>query len=97
MRTTYHIRSAEKVPNFAARWRAICNYFITPKSNDQRKTNKRNQQYIETTRLHLKRRPQTKGNLSEVLKFHTNLSIHKRKALYLLLPLQALAESNKIL
>jgi hypothetical protein len=27
-KTTSHIKSAEKVPNFAARWRAICKYFI---------------------------------------------------------------------
>ena len=28
MKMTYHIKSAKKVPNFAARWRAICKYFI---------------------------------------------------------------------
>ena len=34
---TYPIKIAKLVPNFAARWRSICKYFITPESNDQRK------------------------------------------------------------
>jgi hypothetical protein len=36
MKMTYHIKTAEKVPNFAARWRAIKKYFIGLETNNQR-------------------------------------------------------------
>ena len=53
--------------------------FHHPRNQTTRENKQKQQQYIETTRLHLKRRPQpTRGNLSKVLKFHTDLSIHKR-------------------
>jgi hypothetical protein len=39
-KTTYHIKSEKKVPNFAARWRAICIYFITSDNTKSRRTGK---------------------------------------------------------
>ncbi len=55
--------------------------FHHPKIKRPEITNRKQQQYIETTRLHLKRRPQpTRRNQSKVLKYHTDLSIHKRNS-----------------
>jgi hypothetical protein len=43
MKMTYHIKSAKKVPNFAARWRAIERYFIgLEKTNNQNERSKYN-------------------------------------------------------
>jgi hypothetical protein len=39
------IKSAEKVPNFAARWRAICKYFINPENKQPEGRYKIQQQY----------------------------------------------------
>jgi hypothetical protein len=41
------IKSAEKVPNFAARWRAICKYFINPENKQPEGRYKIQQQYKE--------------------------------------------------
>jgi hypothetical protein len=38
--TTSHIKIAEKVPNFAARWRSIRKYFIQSKASNQKKQSK---------------------------------------------------------
>ncbi len=38
VKTTYHIKSAMKVPNFAARWRSIRKYFTHTKPSNQKKT-----------------------------------------------------------
>ncbi len=43
------IKSAEKVPNFAARWHAICKYFINPKNKQPEGRYKIQQQYKEKT------------------------------------------------
>ena len=54
------MKSAEKVPNFAARWRAICKYFINPENKQPEGRYKIKQQwYIENTRLHLKKKTPT--------------------------------------
>jgi len=37
VKTTYHIKNAEKVPNFAARWCSIRKYLIQSKANNQGK------------------------------------------------------------
>ncbi len=52
VKTTSHIRNAEKVPNFAARWCSIRKYLIQSKASNQEKQHKiqqRNEKY--TTRL----------------------------------------------
>ena len=41
------IKNAEKVPNFAARWRAICKYFINPENKQPEGRYKIQQQYKE--------------------------------------------------
>ena len=44
VKTTYHIKNAEKVPNFAARWRAICKYFIISENKQPKRRYKIQQQ-----------------------------------------------------
>jgi hypothetical protein len=43
-KTTSHIKNAEKVPNFAARWHSIRKYLILYESKRLRRTNKIQQQ-----------------------------------------------------
>ncbi len=45
VKTTYHIKSEEKVQNFAVRWRSICKYFITPNLSDKRKQTRSTTKY----------------------------------------------------
>ena len=47
VKTTYHVKNAEKVPNFAARWRAICKYFINPENKQPERRYKIQQQNKE--------------------------------------------------
>jgi hypothetical protein len=55
--------------------------FHHPRNQTTRENKQKQQQYIETTRLHLKRRPQpTRRTQSKVLKFHTNLRIQKHNS-----------------
>ena len=39
---TYKTKTAELVPVFAARWRSICKFFITPEIKRPEKTNRNN-------------------------------------------------------
>jgi hypothetical protein len=55
--------------------------FHHPRNQTTRENKQKQQQYIETTRLHLKRRPQpTRKTQSKVLECHTNLSIHQHNS-----------------
>ena len=58
MKTTYHIKSAKKVPNFAARWRAICKYFITSDKTQPRRTEKMIKMQGEIIQLYSSNKPQ---------------------------------------
>ena len=58
MKTTYHIKSAKKVPNFAARWRAICKYFITSDKTQPRRTEKMIKMQGEIIHLYSSNKPQ---------------------------------------
>ncbi len=58
MKTTYHIKSAEKVPNFATRWRAIYRNFIGSNNKLTKEISKNQQEYEEiTTGLNPSSRP----------------------------------------
>jgi hypothetical protein len=46
-KTTFHIKITKKVPNFAARWRAICKYFVNPENKQPERRYKKQQQIKE--------------------------------------------------
>ena len=58
IRKTYLINIRELVPNFAARWHLFCEYFFTQENQKQDIITKATI-YIETTRLHLRKKIQT--------------------------------------
>ena len=61
VKTTYHIKSAKKVPNFAARWRSIRKYFThttaSNQKNDARNNNKMKNTPHAYTRKTKKKQP----------------------------------------
>jgi hypothetical protein len=84
---------ASLVPSFAARWHLFCNYFLTPEIDNKMKQTKQHG-YIETTRLHLKKKiPATRKIQSQVIKTPNHLKIEQNTntlSLKLCMPHQAL-------
>jgi hypothetical protein len=70
---TYPTKIAKLVPNFAARWRSICKYFISSENKLPEKQCKKQQQYIETTRLYPRRRTQPTKNQVKSIKISHQL------------------------
>jgi hypothetical protein len=56
------------VPEFAARWQLIRTYSLTPTSNNYMKHEAQQQQYIERTRITLKKNPAIKNTKSKTVK-----------------------------
>ena len=53
VKTTYHIKSAKKVPNFAARWRSTRKYFTHTKASHQGNDTRYNDKIMKNaTRLY---------------------------------------------
>jgi hypothetical protein len=65
---TYPIKIAKLVPNFAARWRSICKYFTSSENKQPEKQSKKQQQYIENTRLYPRREPQPTKDPVKIVK-----------------------------
>ncbi len=78
---TYPIKIAKLIPNFAARWRAICKYFISSENKQSKKTIQIQQQYKENaTRQYSERKP--KENLEQSSQSHCNSHSNLNKQAY---------------
>ena len=76
------IKNAEKVQNLAARWRAICNYFINPGNKQPEGRYKIQQQYKEKRHTPIPRKKKVQPNQVNtiVILISTYRSKHKHNA-----------------
>jgi hypothetical protein len=82
VKTTYHIKNAEKVPNFAARWRAICKYFIISENKQPKRRYKIQQQNKVKRHTPILRKKEVQPNQvkSIIILIPTYKSKHKHNA-----------------
>jgi hypothetical protein len=82
VKTTSHIKSAEKVPNFAARWRAKCNYLINPENKQPERRHTIQQQNKEKRQTPILKEKKVQPNQVKtiIILISTHRSKHKHNA-----------------
>jgi hypothetical protein len=81
VKTTSHIKSAEKVPNFAARWRAISNNSSTQKTgNKKNETRYKNKKKKNAASLYSEKKVQPNKVKTIIILISTYKNRHKHNA-----------------